>query len=338
MTYAEIRELADQNSVGVDESIDGRIMFSDADWEHFCTMTYDAQEDKWFIHKLEISGTKAEMAEVCLKFVVASSRSSDKNEEIRSAQMSEFDKKSKSPNMKASADILRHAETALRNGVNAKRSGNLDSATEWYLKSISLNPENPIAYYSLAKTCYLIGDDFSASINYFRALHLIVRDKWEKYKAGDSSEYTRIMLNQRADYVASVQEENEIAVFLIDQHNILVHLAHSWVDMDRKNMKARCRDLFGGLSKDIDNGLKSHIINYRASLMGNPVSINQDFEQKFYEPMGFPIAVKNLDWLRINRIKYKEMFPTIESEDVREIYDDNMQMTNLWRYDDLIGT
>lgn len=67
---------------------------------------------------------------------------------------------------------MNKGEQLIDEGVILKRAGKYKEAKDKYIQSIKINKENPMAYYSLGKVLYILGEFDSSVIAYKVALDL----------------------------------------------------------------------------------------------------------------------------------------------------------------------
>lgn len=185
---------------------------------------------------------------------------------------------------------LTKAKNLTERAVRQKRVGNYDAAVVFYKKAIDADPTYYHAYYSLAKTYYLLGDSRQSALNYLRAGHISVYRSLNTRDAADSvfqlaasamfGQYPKKMLD-RLDLV------HESCRYILMDPNLIKHMGHSVYDFSA----GRINDI-----SPEDQEIAKHIEKYRFALGGTKLHMDGRFDLSFYIPIGLPYFVRYLRW------------------------------------------
>jgi tetratricopeptide (TPR) repeat protein len=176
-------------------------------------------------------------------------------------------------------------------GLRHKREGNYTASKDAYFKAIQQDHTDVMAYYGLAKTCYLAKNRREAILNYLAAIHLSLGNMVEVLNGpnGGLMQFQLKVLAQSMEpgQIASIRSVHPHADLLLLDDATPRNLGHALVDLD-PTLK------------------KSHILNrcidtYVAALKGDSsVQLNQEIESKHYLPIGHTFAYYNLRWSKLN--------------------------------------
>lgn len=177
-------------------------------------------------------------------------------------------------------------------GLRHKREGNYAASKDAYRKAIQLNYADSMAYYALAKTCYLNENGREAILNYLAALHLSLGNMLQSLSNPDQA---RMLIEMRNMLAKAMGAETLMTVQLVHPHADLLwldentprHLAHALIDLNPHVKKSR--------------KLNQHIQMYMRSLKGdNSVTLDDRIESKHYLQIGRMFAYENLRWSKLD--------------------------------------
>lgn len=174
-------------------------------------------------------------------------------------------------------------QNLLEIGVQRKRNQDFSSAKEAYYAAISLKSDSILAYYGLAKICYLTKEPREAISNYLKALHLSVYATAQAADGKVNQEPFQLFLTHLPENIQ--QAMNRIHPFakwmLLDQ-NTPRHLAHVIIDLNSKFPKT--------------DRIKKYRVRYRKALLGKSEAELNDTLENSYFGVGVEFALNNLDW------------------------------------------
>lgn len=171
----------------------------------------------------------------------------------------------------------------LNKGVEKKRRGDYAGAKKLYYQAIELDPTRRMAFYSLAKLCYLTGERREAIVNYLRAAHLLYHPRFDD----------RLLPNPPINYIYQVLEAlperyrkeynapQKLAPFIANS-DTPCHLAHAFIDLAKDNPP--------------DPEMSDYIDYYRNSLAGKGNPLDDEIEEGYYFPIGVLFLLSNLKW------------------------------------------
>lgn len=186
---------------------------------------------------------------------------------------------------------LTDAEKYLQMGVNLKRQRKYTKAIKAYRMSIKLDSSNSIAYYSLAKTLYLVRQSRESVRNYLAAIHLSLNNMISILTSNPSNVFSA----QRAVIEATLDEQilkelrslHPYADLILLDPETPIHLAHAVIDMDL-NIPQSLRAL-------------KAIQLYRDALAGDDVLRDFNFDDEVYRNFGHLFVFDNLIWNGIGK-------------------------------------
>jgi len=183
----------------------------------------------------------------------------------------------------------------LDQGVEQKRLGNYKKAKKLYYQAIQLDPHRRMAFYSLAKICYLTGEQEESIFNYICAAHLLFSEPPEIiYNPITLDSIITPMLNMLpAKYQKYSDVREKITPFVLD-FNTASHLAHVLIDIN------------DDVSKSSD--LLSYIAYYRSSLSGKGGKIDDGIEPVVYQPVGLQFLLDVINWSEIDSWEVLEIY------------------------------
>jgi tetratricopeptide (TPR) repeat protein len=203
------------------------------------------------------------------------------------------------------------ADELLNQGVAKKRQGDLEGAQQLYLEAIALDPSNLMGYYSLAKTCYLAGKRAASVINYLRALHLSLFNQLQNDLRGRPN---ALFGQLDPAFESFLRAKHDAAVFLPFQQNMTTHLGHALIDLDAQIFQQAHKLLFqDSASEDTLTFMRNHVDQYRMSLSGTMVQLNEELESNAYSQVALFFAVRVIVWNHMG-----------DTSDVRTLYPDSM--------------
>jgi len=202
-------------------------------------------------------------------------------------------------------------------GLRLKREGNYAASKDAYRNAIRLNYIDAMAYYSLAKTCYLNGNGREAIRNYLAALHLSLGNMLQSLSNPDEAGgfiaihniFTAMM---DAETLLAVRSAHPHAELLWLDQNTPRHLAHALVDLNPHVKKSR--------------KLNRSIQLYKESIKSNNVvKIDNNLELKHYLQIGVTFAWENLKWSNLDILDPYSLYSTkdqLRIEGVRKLIKD----------------
>jgi len=195
----------------------------------------------------------------------------------------------------------RFISNLLDQGVEQKRRGNYKGAKKLYYQAIQLDPHRKMAFYSLAKVCYLTGEQKEAIFNYICAAHLLFHEPPEIfYNSIDLHNIVTPMLDRLPlKYREYPNILKKITPLVLDI-NTISHLAHVLIDFD------------DNISKSPD--LLSYIAYYRSSLSGKGGKVDKDIEWKFYQPFGLEFLLDFIDWSEISSYEVLDIYSELNGK------------------------
>ncbi|MCB0207989.1 MAG: hypothetical protein KDJ52_01590 [Anaerolineae bacterium] len=183
----------------------------------------------------------------------------------------------------------------LNAGVERKRQGDYAGAKQFYYKAIDLDPTRRMAFYSLAKICYLTGERREAIVNYLRAAHLLYYPRQDDVLPPFPPKgIVKDVLNILPVQYQSMYKIYQKLAPLIADLNTTCHLAHAVIDLDTDNTFSP--ELF------------DYIGYYKHSLAGQGKPLSDKIENGYYLPIGLVFMLENLKWHIIEYSQVSEIY------------------------------
>jgi hypothetical protein len=176
-------------------------------------------------------------------------------------------------------------------GFQRKRNGDFPGSKQAYYKAIQLNPYDPMAYYGLAKTCYVANDRLEAIVNYVSAMHLRVAIIINEIHSQSDTmyKYQRTILeanlNNSPGVLEDIRKRHPDADAIFYDHNTPMHLAHALIDFSPQFSKSP--------------KIAEHIDIYRKGMMGMKLDFDINIDDQIYLPVGQMFSLDNLLWKQI---------------------------------------
>lgn len=218
------------------------------------------------------------------------------------------------------------AQALLDEGVERKRRGDYSGAKAAYYRVIEISATSIMSFYSLAKVCYLTGEQFESIINHLRAMHLSICAHIHalSHNAGFKRDVEHYLQEIPADTISELRSIHAYAPLLLLDIYTPIHLAHTLLDLDQENPKPA--------------EMQEYIPIYRSALSGYGEELadvlDGVIEDSYYRPIGIRFFLENLNWGRIESSNVMELYPGPEQMLPDESDIPNIDDLEPWPFED----